>query len=486
MAAASLPRGAVPSVAMLVRTTARAPAARPAVAHARPDARLDHAAQAVPAPRARDVRRHLHRPAAQRRELRDPRRPRRSSRRSSPATRRSSAPARATASCCRCSASTRCCCSTAREHLRQRKLLLPPFHGERMQRYREIMVEATEREIATWPPRRGRSRSRARMQEITLEVIMRAVFGVDRGARGRAPAPRAARHARVGHARPRGSSSSRADRPSASSGFGPFRRDDGAASTRALLAEIRPAPRPPTDLAEREDILSMLLQARDEDGEGLTDEELRDELMTLLVAGHETTATALGWAFERLLRHPEALGARDRGRRAAATARTSTRSRKETLRLRPVLPIVARRLQRAGDDRRRTTCPPGADVAPCIYLVHHREDVYPEPRRVPARALPRRQAGHVHVAAVRRRRAALHRRVVRAVRDAGRAGDVLRAVELAAPSTRRPSRRAADDHARPGRAAREAVVLARRMTASRRPASTTSSGPARRASRRSS
>ena len=258
------------------------------------------------------------------------------------------------------------------EHLRQRRLLLPPFHGERMQRYRSIMEEATEREVATW--RAGEPIALARrMQEVTLEVIMRAVFGVEQGGLEHLrrvllgmldwmmdPA-RLALIFLIG--------------PQRLEHVPQFRRiiqpvDD------ALFAEIARR-RGAEDLAEREDILSLLLQARDEDGEGLSDQELRDQLMTLLVAGHETTATALGWAFERLLRHPEAMG------RAVDDARGGDGSyldavATETLRLRPVLPLVVRRLQQpmtiAGHD-----LPAGADVAPCIYLVHHREDVYPDP-----------------------------------------------------------------------------------------------------------
>jgi cytochrome P450 len=260
-----------------------------------------------------------------------------------------------------------------RDHLRQRRLLLPPFHGERMQRYRTIMEEATEREVARWTPGQPVELAR-RMQEITLEVIMRAVFGVE----GRSElehlrrvlldmldwtmAP--SRFALLATLSP-----SRLER------YGPFQRVLRPVDE-ALLAEIARRRRA-EDLAEREDILSLLLCARDEDGTGMTDAELRDELLTLLVAGHETTATALGWAFERLMRHPEAMA------RAVDDARGGDGAyldavAKETLRLRPVLPLVARRLREpvtlGGHD-----LPAGVDVAPCIYLVHHREDVYPEP-----------------------------------------------------------------------------------------------------------
>ena len=142
--------------------------------------------------------------------------------------------------------------------------------------------------------------------------------------------------------------------------------------------EIRHA-RERQDLAEREDILSLLLQARHEDGSPMSDEELRDELMTLLLAGHETTATSLAWAIERLVRHPDAL---DRLVTEAQEGGTEYAEAvcKETLRMRPVLPIVARLLKRDVEIGGRLL-PEGVIVAPNIYLVHHREDVYPDARR---------------------------------------------------------------------------------------------------------
>jgi cytochrome P450 family 135 len=260
-----------------------------------------------------------------------------------------------------------------RQHMRQRKLLLPPFHGERMQRYREIMERATEREVATW----GGTTPLAlapRMQEITLEVVMRAVFGVTddsavadlrtkllRMLEWSTHGPRMLLFAAL-------SPQMVARVPGFQAAMKPL-----DAALKAEIDRRRDAP----DLEEREDILSLLLQARDEDGEAMTTDELRDELLTLLVAGHETTATGLSWAFERLMRHPEALAkatedARDGdGEYLDAVA-------KETLRLRPVLPLVVRRIMQpttiAGVD-----LPAGMDVAPCIYLVHHREDLYPEP-----------------------------------------------------------------------------------------------------------
>ena len=156
----------------------------------------------------------------------------------------------------------------------------------------------------------------------------------------------------------------------------------------AVLAEIRRRRGEP-DLAEREDILSLLVQARYEDGAGMSDEELRDELLTLLVAGHETTATSLSWAFERLLRHPAKL----ERLRAEAVAGESEEYLdavvKETLRMRPVLPIVLRKLTEPME-LGGYTIPAGVAVAPCIHLLHRREDLYPQPRAfMPERFLER-------------------------------------------------------------------------------------------------
>ena len=143
-----------------------------------------------------------------------------------------------------------------------------------------------------------------------------------------------------------------------------------------LLDEIR-LRRSDPDLEEREDILSMLVAARDAEGRPMTDDELRDQLMTLLIAGHETTATALSWAMERLVRHPdklERLGAET----AAGEDAYLDAVIQETLRLRPVLAIVVRRLKedfQVGEH----LLPEGAAVIPCIYLMHRDPDIYPDP-----------------------------------------------------------------------------------------------------------
>jgi cytochrome P450 family 135 len=258
-------------------------------------------------------------------------------------------------------------------HLAARKLLLPPFHGERMRKYGELISSIAEREIASWP--RGEPIALwPRMQAITLEVIVRAIFGVED-------------HAAV--ERLRGALqdvlefSTRPTSFAAMAALGPERIEKLKVfqkhlrpADEAVYAEIR-ARRNAGDLEERDDILSLLLQARHEDGSPMADEELRDELMTLLVAGHETTATSLAWALERLLRHPDAWE-RLKVEAAAGGEDYTDAVIKETLRLRPVIPLVVRRLQEPFEVAGRTL-PAGVTVAPCIWLVHRRPDVYPDP-----------------------------------------------------------------------------------------------------------
>jgi len=259
-------------------------------------------------------------------------------------------------------------------HLAQRKLLLPPFHGERMQRYGDLMREVAEREIASWP--HGQPLQLwPRMQAVTLEVIMRAVFGMEEGRR--------LERLREG-IRTSLDWSTRPTQLAALTLLGPHRvgrlpafRDRFDDVDELMYEEIRER-RAEDDLAERDDIMSLLLQARHEDGSPMSDLELRDELMTLLVAGHETTATALAWGIERLVRHPaklarlheEALEGGDEYVDAVA---------KETLRLRPVIPIVVRQLTEPVEIG-GYTIPAGWRVAPNIYLMHRHASVYdPDP-----------------------------------------------------------------------------------------------------------
>lgn len=265
------------------------------------------------------------------------------------------------------------------EHLRQRRLMLPPFHGDRMRAYGEAMTAIAERHVARWPVGQPFA-VHPSMQAITLEIILRTVFGVDD----------AARIAQLGAPLKRLLNST--DHPArlialqftSSEGAGP-RSPWGRIyalmkpADEIIYEEIR-AHREAlgdADDGERDDILSLLLSARDEQGDALTDKELRDELMTLLVAGHETTATALAWTLERLVRHPDVL-ARLRAEQAEGASDYLDAVIKETLRLRPVLPGVIRRLQRpltiGGMD-----LPAGVHIAPSIYLIHRRADIYPEP-----------------------------------------------------------------------------------------------------------
>ena len=255
-------------------------------------------------------------------------------------------------------------------HMRERKLLLPAFHGERMQRYGELMAEIANEEIDTWPTGEPLPLW-PRMQDITLEVIMRAVFGVRE--RRRLDALRTQIQTML----------RRIATPSTMAllaMLGPDRMRGVNRITRVLepvdrlLYEEIDRRRDETDLETREDILSLLLQARYEDGSPMSDVELRDELMTLLLAGHETTATALAWAMERLVRHPDKLARLRYGDEEYIDATI-----KETLRLRPVLPIVVRRLTEPWEIGGHLL-PEGATVAPCIHLIHRREDIYPDPR----------------------------------------------------------------------------------------------------------
>ena len=257
------------------------------------------------------------------------------------------------------------------DHMRQRKLLLPPFHGERVRRYRELITGIAEREIDRWPTGSPMP-LRPRMQAITLEVILRAVFGVrgeDRLARFRATLPQLTEASGVVMWL-----------PFMRHNFGPwspwarFQRMRRAVD--ALVYEEIRLRRADPDMEERDDVLSLLLQARHEDGSPMTDEELRDELITLLTAGHETSATALAWTFERLLRTPHALarllGDLDDEPYLDAVV-------KETLRVRPVVIDVARVAKRDVEIG-GWAIPAETIVVPAIALVQLRPDLYPEPQ----------------------------------------------------------------------------------------------------------
>jgi cytochrome P450 len=257
------------------------------------------------------------------------------------------------------------------EHLRQRRLLLPPFQGPRVAGFREVIREVAQREVASWQPG-ARLVVRERMRALTFEVICRAVFGVTE--RERVERMRSA-FAAVLDSSPLYmiSGALRADLGPLSPGGRLARRLHAADSLLESEIERRRAER---DLDERADVLSLLLRARDEDGREMTVAELRDELFTMLAAGHETTATGLAFAFELLLRNPPVL---DRLRDELATGDDDCYLDavvKETLRLRPVIDGAERTLTRP-----RTLAgwelPAGVKVYPGIVLVHMREDLYP-------------------------------------------------------------------------------------------------------------
>jgi cytochrome P450 len=263
-------------------------------------------------------------------------------------------------------------------HLRQRKLLLPPFHGEAIERYAAMIAQVTEREIDRWPL--GRPMALApRMQAITLDVIMSGILGIEgRPVRGTPewglrtavkqlamastlPIGQLGFLMNLGRPEPRG-----------------IMRQGLAILDRFAYAVIG-ARRRAADLDQRTDILSLIMRARTEEGEPLTDKELRDELLTLVLAGFETTANSLAWAWERLVRTPAAHERlRDSVRSADQAAEQVEAVIIETMRTRPVIPAVGRRVSvpwRLGD----YVVPAGTPVVMSIVLLHHRDDLYPQP-----------------------------------------------------------------------------------------------------------
>jgi cytochrome P450 family 135 len=260
------------------------------------------------------------------------------------------------------------------DHLARRRLMLPPFHGERMRSYEAVVDEIVAAEIDSWPLD-TEFPIHARMQAITLEVILRVVFGVSSG-------PRLERlRAVLANVLAETSSPLRQIFALATQRFtrrGAWERFEVSLGEvdELLFAEIAEHRAKP-DLGQRQDILSMLMVAEFEDGTRMSDKELRDQLMTLLLAGHETTATALAWTFDLLLRHPDQLG-RLRDSLDAGEEDYLRATIAESLRLRPVLPLAGRRLTvdlEAGG----LSLPAGTDVTPAIWLTHTRADLYPEP-----------------------------------------------------------------------------------------------------------
>src|SRR5436190_2122282 len=259
------------------------------------------------------------------------------------------------------------------EHLRHRKLMLPHLHGQRMQAYAQTIQEAPDREIDSWPVGEPFALLPT-MQSLTLQVIMRAVFGYEPGPES--DELRSRLRAMVEPlSRPRGLPLMMllgrlgSDRRGAAQQFDARRRE----VDETLYGEIARRRAEP-DLAERDDVFSALLVAEDEDGNRLTDQEVRDELVTLLLAGHETTATGLAWTFDLVLHSPEVLTkARVEGDEYLDAAV------KEALRIRPVIPGVGRVVRGQPFRLNGYVIPPGVEINPSIRMIHRRADLYPDP-----------------------------------------------------------------------------------------------------------
>ncbi len=269
--------------------------------------------------------------------------------------------------------------SVGERHLRQRRLLLPPFHGEAVQGYVAMITEVAEREIDRWSV--GETFALApRMQAVTLEVIMRGVFGIG-GSGGRSS--RAEDRMRTTIRRLLAASTTPLYQLVELRNAGSREPRDLLAAMlrivdRQMYAVIR-ARRADPESGGRDDVLSLLLQARDEDGQPLTDEELRDELMSLVLAGHETTANSLAWTFERLVRNPAAyrdLRDRVRGGDGAEYVEATIH---ESMRVRPVIPMIVRMVMRPWR-LGAYVVPARTPVAVSILGLHHRDDVYPQPQ----------------------------------------------------------------------------------------------------------
>ncbi len=262
-------------------------------------------------------------------------------------------------------------------HMSQRKLMLPAFHGEKMERLTDLIAEVTEREVESWGPDPELA-LHPRMQALTLEIILRAVFGLDPGERLDLARDRLSTLLAFGD-HPLTLFGPTSERSEAFfSRFGPLkefftRRDEVDELLFGLIDERR------GEHADRDDVLSMLLEARHEDGTPMSDQELRDELMTLLVAGHETTATTLAWAFERLAREPAVLARLTEEVDAGEANGYLTATIQETQRRRPVLPNAAPRLVMKPIEVGGWHYEPGACLVANSYLLHHDPDVYPDP-----------------------------------------------------------------------------------------------------------
>ena len=258
-------------------------------------------------------------------------------------------------------------------HLEQRKLLLPAFHGDKMQQLSGLMEELAEREVESWPTGQ-QLELHPRFQALTLEIILRAVFGLDAGER------LDALRERVTEILDFGTSPASVNQHLWRNfgGFGPFARfaEARAAADELIYDQIDERRR---SGARRDDVLWMLLEARHEDGSEMSREEIRDELMTALVAGHETTASELAWAFERLAREPPVLRRLHEEIDSGDGDAYLTATIQETLRRRPVLPQAEPRLVKQPVEIGGWHYEPGVVLAASAWLVHHDPDVYPDP-----------------------------------------------------------------------------------------------------------
>jgi cytochrome P450 len=264
------------------------------------------------------------------------------------------------------------------EHMRQRKLLLPSFHGEAVERYTAMIAEVAEREIDSWPLGRPFPLAPA-MQSITLEVIMSGIFGVE-GVPAEGTPERDLRDAIRSVVRVAGSNLGQVLELLNIGSAEPTRLGRGFVERleRPVYAAIAARRAAGEDGCSGEDVFSLLLRARDEHGRGMSDQELRDELLTLVLAGHETTAHSLAWAFERLLRNPHAYARLREEVRAGDGEDYVEATIVEAMRVRPVIPIVGRRVKapwRLGEWR----LPADTPVLVSILLLHHRGDLYPRP-----------------------------------------------------------------------------------------------------------
>lgn len=291
-------------------------------------------------------------------------------------------------------------------HQRQRRMLTPPFHGERMQAYGQIICDVTKQVIGQWTIGKP-FLAHPSMQEIALRVILRAVFGLEEGLRFQ-------------HLKQLlGSLLDSVNSPLSSSvvfikalqqdlgswsPWGRFLRQKQQVDE-LIYAEIRERREQPN--LSGEDILSLMMSARDEQGQPMTDEELRDQLMTLLIAGHETTATALAWALYWIHHLPEVRDKllkelftlpQDPDPSAIAKLPYLNAVCSETLRIYPVVLFSFPRIVKSPLQMMDYQFEPGTRLVPCIYLTHHREDIYPEPKRFkPERFLERKFSPHEYL-----------------------------------------------------------------------------------------